>query len=273
MERAVNKSTSKHVKPLKAKHIQVLTTVTWTREISIADLFYLIEKRMKDNSWVVMLKCLILIHILMREGYTERVTGFIAGNPTILDVSWFRDKTMSPTAIQQTENIRNYATYLQDKVFVFREIKDDFVKSKNDIVIKLRSMTAETGLLVQVSLLQRQVSALLGCSFYAEEIDNVVTLQAFRMLVGDMMALFHLLNEGVIRILGIFFEMERDDAQKAMDIYKKFAGQAQRIIDFFDIARRLRSDLGIDIPHFKHVCFRSTRAYDLRYAMHSRRIY
>jgi hypothetical protein len=85
-----------------------------------------------------------------------------------------------------------------------------------------------------------------------EEIDNVVTLQAFRLLVGDMMSLFHLLNEGVIRILGSYFELERPLAQKSLQIYKTFAQQTTKIVEFFDIARRLRGALGIDVPQFKH---------------------
>ena len=41
-------------------------------------------------------KSLILIHILMREGGTDRVLGFLASNSAMLNMSTFRDKSGHP---------------------------------------------------------------------------------------------------------------------------------------------------------------------------------
>ncbi len=41
-------------------------------------------------------------------------------------------------------------------------------------------------------------------------------------------------------------------AQKALQIYKAFAQQCTKIVQFFDIARRLRDPLGLEVPQFKH---------------------
>ncbi len=35
--------------------------------------------------------------------------------------------------------------------------------------------------------------------------DNEITLTAFRMLVSDLLAFFHVVNEGVINVLGMTF--------------------------------------------------------------------
>ncbi|KAJ1546912.1 hypothetical protein HK405_006751, partial [Cladochytrium tenue] len=107
-------------------------------------------------------------------------------------------------------------------------------------------------LLFVCGILNGPLWALMESLFYTEEIDNVVTLQAFRLLIGDMMALFHLLNEAVIRILSSYFEMSRPDAERALSIYKVFAQQTSRTVQFFEIARRLRQSLGVDVPVFKH---------------------
>lgn len=34
------------------------------------------------------------------------------------------------------------------------------------------------------------------------DIDNEITLLAFRLLVSDLLVLFHVVNEGVINVLG-----------------------------------------------------------------------
>ncbi|KAJ3327605.1 hypothetical protein HDU76_011445 [Blyttiomyces sp. JEL0837] len=250
MEYAFQKSTSKKLAPLKLKHVATLTEVTWHREFS--ELFRLIGQRTREPNWVVVFKCLILVHILIREGNTERVFEYLTSNPSVVDAKGFRDKTLSPLSVAQSKNIQAYSHYLEEKIVGYKALKADLVRAKAERIARIRSLPVEDGLLEEVQALQRQIDALLGCSFYLEEIDNVVTLQAFRLLIGDMMSLFHLLNEGVIRILGSYFEMAKPDATKALQIYKNFAQQTTKTVEFFDIARRLRNALGIDVPVFKH---------------------
>ncbi|TPX63056.1 hypothetical protein SpCBS45565_g06889 [Spizellomyces sp. 'palustris'] len=209
-------------------------------------------QRFVDYDVMIAFKALITVHILMREGATDRVIGFVASNAGMLNMSNFRDRTNTPVGYQQSKNLRSYALYLEEKVVGYREIKVDFVRSKPEMIARLRSLPVEDGLLKEVELLQRQINALLSCTFYLEEIDNVVTLQAFRLLIGDMMALFHLLNEAVIRILSEYFEMSKTDATRALQIYKNFATQTTKTVEFFDIARRLRHALGLEVPDFKH---------------------
>ncbi|KAI9089582.1 ANTH domain-containing protein [Phlyctochytrium arcticum] len=252
LERSVNKLTSKKVKPLKPKHVQLLTSATWHREVPISDLFRVINHRLRENHWVIAFKALITVHILMREGATDRVIGFVASNAGLLNMSNFRDRTNTPLGYEQSKNIRSYSQYLEEKATGYREVKLDFVRSKTDTIARFRSLPVENGLLREIELLQKQIDALLGCHFYLEEIDNVVTLQAFRLLIGDMMALFHLLNEAVIRILSEYFEMAKLDASRALQVYKNFATQTTKTVEFFEIARRLKPALGVDVPVFKH---------------------
>ncbi|KAJ3412064.1 hypothetical protein HDV05_001344 [Chytridiales sp. JEL 0842] len=250
MEYAVQKSTSKKLAPLKEKHVVTLKECTWHRELP--DLFRILSHRIREPNWVVVFKSLILIHILIREGATDRVMQLLVSSPHIVDTSDARDKSLSPLSVAQMRNIRSYSKYLASKISGYKQVKVDFVRLKPESIARFRSLPIEEGLLDEVQCLQSQISALLECSFYLEEIDNVVTLQSFRLLVGDMMSLFHLLNEGVIRILGSYFEMEKPYAQKSLQIYKSFAQQTAKVVEFFDIARRLRQPLGIDIPQFKH---------------------
>ncbi|KAJ3228230.1 hypothetical protein HK099_005240 [Clydaea vesicula] len=252
IERYILKSTTGKIKPLKPKHVQALTSITWQNDVSIDVVFELIGKRFREGHWVCVFKSLILIHILIRDGHTDKILSFLSANPQFLKLNGYRDTSSNFVGNIQAKNIRAYASYLEEKVKGYNLIRDDFVRRQPEYIAKFRSMPYENGLLEQVKSLQSQISALLNCSFYLDEIDNLVTLQSFRLLIGDAMALFHLLNEGVIKILSCYFEMERDYASKALEIYKVFSKQTTKTVEMFEIARKLRSSLGVEVPVFKH---------------------
>ncbi|KAJ3028241.1 UNVERIFIED_CONTAM: hypothetical protein HDU68_002109 [Siphonaria sp. JEL0065] len=188
----------------------------------------------------------------MREGNTDAVIREVLEYPEIIDTRDFRDKSMNALSVAQSKNIRHYAQYLKEKTSGFNDLKLDFVRQKSEVISRFRTTSVDNPFLRQLTILQRQIKALLECSFYADEIDNVVTLQAFRLLVGDMMSLFHIMNEGVICLLSGYFDLPREEAQKGLGIYKTFATQTTKTVEFFEIARKLRDSLGVEVPKFKH---------------------
>ncbi|KAJ3024538.1 UNVERIFIED_CONTAM: hypothetical protein HDU68_008021 [Siphonaria sp. JEL0065] len=262
MDYAVKKSTTPLIKPLKQKHMNTLCEITYHREIHT--LFRALGRSMREPNWIVVFKSLVLIHILMREGNTDAVIREVLEYPEIIDTRDFRDKSMNALSVAQSKNIRHYAQYLKEKTSGFNDLKLDFVRQKSEVISSFRTVSVDNPFLRQLTILQRQIKALLECSlseaytydnslqFYADEIDNVVTLQAFRLLVGDMMSLFHIMNEGVIRLLSGYFDLPREEAQKGLGIYKTFATQTTKTVEFFEIARKLRDSLGVEVPKFKH---------------------
>lgn len=83
---------------------------------------------------------------------------------------------------------------------------------------RLRKLSVEKGLLREVENVQGQLKALLRCrvskkdyrcwmvlteqQFREDEVDNEIALTAFRLLVMDLLVFFHVVNEGVINVLG-----------------------------------------------------------------------
>lgn len=47
--------------------------------------------------------------------------------------------------------------------------------------------------------------------------------------------------------------MSKSDAQTSLGIYKRFTKQIEDIISYLNQARRLQSDMQINIPNLKHV--------------------
>ena len=73
------------------------------------------------------------------------------------------------------------------------------------------------------------------------------------MLVKDLLVLSQALNEGVVNVLEHYFEMSRVDAESALNIYRNFCKQNDRIVEYLGVAKKLQNLLNIPIPNFKHV--------------------
>jgi hypothetical protein len=78
-------------------------------------------------------------------------------------------------------------------------------------------------------------------------------LDAFRLLIRDLLRLFQAVNEGVINILEHYFEMEYEQATEALSVYKSFARQTERVVEYLEMARKMQYAVQINIPKMKHV--------------------
>lgn len=67
---------------------------------------------------------------------------------------------------------------------------------------KLEKLSVDKGLLRETEVVQHQLTALLKCDIMDNEPENEITITVFRLLVGDLMALFQVLNQAMINILG-----------------------------------------------------------------------
>jgi len=85
-----------------------------------------------------------------------------------------------------------------------------------------------------------------------EEPENDITLCALRLLVQDLLALFPVMNEGVINVLEHFFELSKPDAERALSIYKRFAVQTDMVVRYLTVAKRFSSSTRLDIPKLEH---------------------
>ena len=92
------------------------------------------------------------------------------------------------------------------------------------------------------------------------------------MLVKDLLILFQAVNEGVINVLGKghdqttmyflpklhsfsehYFEMSHVDAEQALTIYRNFCKQAEFVVEYLGVAKKLQNLLNVPIPNLKHV--------------------
>ncbi|GKT92024.1 ANTH domain-containing protein [Colletotrichum tofieldiae] len=227
--------------PPKTKYIEHILVATHAGEAGVAEVFRALQFRLRDSTWTVVFKSLITVHLMIREGSPMSHSPFCRGTRTRL-----------PSAVLQMtqgRNIRHYANYLSARAKAYRETKCDWVRTKES---RLEQLSVDKGLLRETEILQSQITALLKCDVLEGEIENEITVTVFRLLVLDLLALFQALNQGMINILGTFFEMSKVDAERAMAIYRTFTKQTDFVVQYLSVARQYEHQTRVEVPKLKH---------------------
>ncbi|KAI9228140.1 MAG: ANTH domain-containing protein [Piptocephalis tieghemiana] len=267
MDKPFHKATSKKLVPPKRKHVDTLVNATWSREVAMSELFELVAQRLNDPNWAIMLKTLVVTHCLMREGNLDRVMGYLCSIPTpFLDLGRYQGHLAS--------HMRAYGGYLRSKIRAYKEIKLDFVRSyagtssaqqaQNPRMSfhpgvatpkptgRLRRLSMEKGLLLEISVVQSQIDAILPCRVFPERMDNAICLSAFALIIRDLLRLFQALSEGIIHLLEQYFELDREKAIEALEVYRTFARQTEGVMSLLDAARRIQHELNLVVPTVQH---------------------
>ncbi|OLY85216.1 Clathrin coat assembly protein [Smittium mucronatum] len=189
----------------------------------------------------------------MHEGNGPAIYEYVTQMPSVLDLSKFRDKS-GTLGVEQSRNIKLYASYLRDKSFAFKTVNIDFVLQKRNKNSQIYSKTISDPklLLVELTTVQKQLHSLLKCQFEPESLNNEVTFSMFRYCLRDMLKLFQTMNEGAIKTLSIFFDLPEVDMSRALDLYKRFVKLVERTNEYLEESRRFEPLLGFTIPELLH---------------------
>lgn len=125
----------------------------------MGEIFRALTNRLRDSTWTIVYKSLIIVHLMIREGEPEVTLRFLAKNPRrTLAISHF-------TEVQtQGQNIRNYAEYLLCRAEQYGSTKIDYVRAGEG---RLKRLNIEKGLLRETESVQDQIKFLLRCEVYA----------------------------------------------------------------------------------------------------------
>lgn len=242
-EKSVKGATKIKALPPKSKYIEHILIATHAGEAGVAEIFRALSSRLRDSTWTVVFKSLIVVHIMIREGAPDVTLAYLGRHRNALAISGFSDVQT------QGKNIRHYSNYLIQRAIAFRETKFDFVRGSEG---RLEKLSVDKGILREAEILQHQIAALLKCDVLDNEPENEITITVFRMLVLDLLVLNKVYNEALINILGHFFEMSKPDAERAMEIYRTFATQNNYVLNYLSVARQVELQTRVQIPKFKH---------------------
>ncbi|KAI1479354.1 ANTH-domain-containing protein [Daldinia eschscholtzii] len=241
-EKSVKGATKIKAAPPKTKYIEHILVATHAGEAGVGEVFRALQFRLRDSTWTVVLKSLITIHLMIREGSPDATLAYLAKHRSQLAIGSFTDAQI------QGRNIRHYAGYLAERVRAYRDTRVDWVRAKET---RLEKLSVDKGLLRETEVVQHQLTALLKCDVL-EDPENEITITVFRLLVLDLLALFQVLNQAMINILGHFFEMSKPDAERALEIYQNFTKQTDYVVQYLAVARQWEPHTRVEVPKLKH---------------------
>ncbi|KAH9829618.1 ENTH domain-containing protein [Teratosphaeria destructans] len=244
-EKSVKGGTKVKLAPPKSKYVEHILLGTNTGEAGVAEVFRTLTHRLRDSTWTVAFKSLIIVHLMIKEGAPDTTLRFLATAPkNRLAVNQFTDVQT------QGQNIRRYQEYLVARALAYAVTRCDYVRAVGDG--RMKRLTVDKGLLRETEVIQDQIKALVKCDFFAHDAENEISLTAFRLLTRDLLDLFSVENEAVMNVLSHYFEMSKPDAERAINIYKAFCKQTDQVVQYLQVAREFEHATRLEVPKLKH---------------------
>jgi hypothetical protein len=135
--------------------------------------------------------------------------------------------------------VRNYALYLEERIESFRVLNYDVEKDP------LRTRDLDTiGLLEQLPALQQLLFRLLDCQPQGSSSYNIIIQHALSMVALESVRIQTAINDAILNLVDKFFEMQRDDAITALDMYKRAISQAEQLSEFYEVCKSIHIGRG-----------------------------
>lgn len=211
-EKSVKGATKVKLAPPKSKYIEHLLLATQSGEAGVAEVFRTLIHRLRDSTWTVAFKSLIVVHLMIKEGAQDATLKYLSVAPrNRLAINTYTDVQTQGT------NIRRYSEYLLARAEAYAASRCDYARSGEG---RMKRLTVDKGLLRETEVVQEQIKMLVKCNLLDNDVENEISLTAFRLLTRDLLDLYNVENEAVMNVLGHYFEMSRPDAERAVNIYK-----------------------------------------------------
>ncbi|XP_042523457.1 phosphatidylinositol-binding clathrin assembly protein-like [Dipodomys spectabilis] len=218
------------------KHLSSLVKYINGTNMNAERPFNILLEKTGNCSWVVVFKALITVHHLMIHG-NERFIRHVASRNSLFTLHNFLDKGV-PEGPTMSTFIRRYSRYLNEKSLVYRLIAYDITKSKRGTDGVMRTMNTKK-LLNILPVIQTQFDALLNFNASPNEITNGIVRAAFMLLFKDCLRLFAAYNEGILNLLGKYFDMRKNQCNQSLDIYIAFLARTTRLAQFLKVAEEV----------------------------------
>ena len=75
----------------KSKYVEAILGATNGGEAGVAEIFRTLQLRLRDSTWTIVFKSLIIVHLMIREGQADVTLRYIAESPKRLAISNFTD--------------------------------------------------------------------------------------------------------------------------------------------------------------------------------------
>ncbi|KAM3221133.1 putative clathrin assembly protein [Capsicum annuum] len=236
---AIVKATNHVEHPAKEKYIRaIFSAVSATRpRADVAYCIHALARRLsKTHNWAVALKTLIVIHRALREvdpTFHEELINYGRSRNRMLNMAHFKDDS-SPNAWDYSAWVRAYALFLEERLECFRVLKYDVETDRP------RTKDLDTPeLLEQLPALQQLLYRIVGCQPQGASVHNFVIQLALSMVASESIKIYNAISDGTVNLVDKFFEMQRNDALRSLDIYRRAGQQAEALSEFYEICKSI----------------------------------
>ncbi|KAJ6354993.1 hypothetical protein OIU77_005567 [Salix suchowensis] len=257
---AIVKATNHVECPPKERHVRKIFSATSAMRprADVAYCIHALARRLaKTRNWIVAIKTLVVIHRTMREGdptFREELLNY-SHRGNILQISNFKDDS-SPLAWDCSAWVRTYALFLEERLECFKTLKFDIeaerlTKTSPGATKQVHSKTRlwnREDLLEQLPALQQLLYRLIGCQPEGGAYTNYLVQYALALVLKESFKIYCAINDGIINLVEMFFEMSKHDAVKALNTYKRAGQQAECLAEFYDYCKGLELARNFQFP-------------------------
>ncbi|XP_073010474.1 putative clathrin assembly protein At5g35200 [Typha latifolia] len=241
---AIVKATNHVEHPAREKYVRaIFDAISAARpRADVAYCIHALARRLaKTHNWAVALKTLIVIHRALREvdpTFREELINYGRSRSHMLNLAHFKDDS-SANAWDYSAWVRCYALFLEERLECYHVLKYDVETDPP------RTRDLDTiDLLEQLPSLQQLLFRLLGCQPQGAASFNVIIQHALSMVALESVKIYSAISDGTINLVDKFFEMQRNDAIRALDIYRRANQQAERLSEFYEVCKTIHIGRG-----------------------------